>query len=153
VSGGKRSFLRAAALAGLAALLVSCSKGTAPSQEVATRGSVEVTARLSQILGRFMPNDNYDYVHVMKYEVLQVHRGKVEGKEIFVGHYNPLKPRFRAADRFVKDVGGNVDRFQVGDVHRMALEAPLDVIYMGGIIDKHVQEKGTRYLAVWTDRG
>jgi hypothetical protein len=153
MSEGPLSFLRAAALAGLAALLVSCAKEAIPSKEVTTRGSVEVTARLAQVLGKFMPNDNYDYVHVMKYEVLQVHRGKVEGKEIFVGHYDPLKPRYRAADKFVKDVGGNVDRFQVGDVHRMALEAPLDVIYMGGIIDKHVQEKGTRYLGVWTDRG
>jgi hypothetical protein len=74
-------------------------------------------------------------------------------KSIFVGHYNPLKPRARAADKFVPNVGGNVDAFRVGDVHRMALEAPLDDFYMGGIIDKQFNEKGTRYFAVWTERG
>ena len=150
MSAAPRSPLLAAALAAAVGALVACSKG--PSREVTTQGTVEVTARLAQITGKFMPNDNYDYVFVMKYEVLQVHRGAVDGKEIFVGHYNPLKPRSRAADRFVEKVGGNVDRFQEGDVHRMALESPLEDIYMGGVIDKHFGEKGTRYFAVWTDR-
>jgi hypothetical protein len=153
MSAALRSSARRAALAGLTALAIvpaACSK---PSREVTTLGSIEVTARLVQVLGRFMPNDNYDYVHVMKYEVLRVHRGTVEGKEILVGHYNPLKPRRKAADRFIQGIGGNADRFQVGDVHRMALEAPLGERYMGGIIDKHLEEKGTRYWAVWTDRG
>jgi hypothetical protein len=143
---------RAALAMAPAVLLAACSGDAGPSREVTALGTVEVTARLVQVLGKFMPNDNYDYVHVMKYEVLQVHRGEVQGKEIFVGHYNPLKPRARAADRFVEKIGGNVDRFQVGDVHRMALESPLDDIYMGGVIDKHFEEKGTRYWAVWTDR-
>lgn len=143
---------RAARATGLAVLLASCSRVAGPSREVTTMGSVEVTAQLVQVLGKFMPNDNYDYAHVMKYEVLGIHRGKVEGKEIFVGHYNPLKPRARVADRFVEKIGGNVERFQVGDVHRMALDAPLEDIYMGGVIDKHFEEKGTRYWALWTDR-
>jgi hypothetical protein len=34
----------------------------------------------------------------------------------------------------------------------MALEAPLDEYFMGGVIDKHIKEKGTRYRAIWTDR-
>ena len=59
----------------------------------------------------------------MKYHVLKVHRGTVEGENIFVGHYNPLKPRAAAQDKFSGKVGGNVEQFQVGDVHRMALRA------------------------------
>ncbi len=130
---------------------VSCGK-TAPSPELATNGDTEVTAKLTNIGGEFPPNKLYDYMYVMKYHVLKVHRGTVQYDDIFVGHYNPLKPRSTAGDKYSGIVGGNVDRFQVGDVHHMALEAPLDELFMGGIIDKHINEKGTRYRAIWTDR-
>jgi hypothetical protein len=137
-----------------AAGLVSCSKtSSAPSPELAANGDLEVTAKLVSIGGEFPANKLYDYVYVMKYQVLKLHRGTVDDANIFVGHYNPLKPRAAAEDKFSGRVGGNVERFQVGDVHRMALEAPLDELYMGGIIDKHIKEKGTRYRAIWTDRG
>jgi hypothetical protein len=134
-----------------AAPAVSCGK-RATSPELTANGDTEVTAKLTDIGGDFPPNKLYDYFYVMKYHVLKVHRGKVEGEDIFVGHYNPLKPRSDAADKFSGKVGGNVDRFLVGDVHRMALDAPLDELYMGGIIDKNIKEKGTRYRAIWTDR-
>jgi hypothetical protein len=144
-----RSFLVMLCVAGLSA----CDKTElAPSPELATNGTVEVTARLTDIGGKFPPNKLYDYVFVMKYQVLKVHRGTLEGENIFVGHYNPLKPRATAQDKFSGKVGGDVERFQMGDVHRMALEGPLDQLFMGGIIDKHIKEKGTRYRAIWTDR-
>ena len=54
--------------------------------------------------------------------MLEVHRGKVEGETIYVGHYNPFKPRSEAADQRVPDVGGNLKSFRAGQVHRMALE-------------------------------
>ncbi len=133
-----------------AASTVSCGK-SAPSPELAANGDTEVTAKLTAIGGDFPPNKLYDYMYVMKYHVLKVHRGKVQGEEILVGHYNPLKPRAVAEDKYSGKVGGNVDRFLVGDVHRMALEAPLEEIFMGGIINKH-KEKGTLYRAIWTDR-
>ena len=44
-------------------------------------------------------------------------------------------------------VGGTVRRFKEGDLHRLALEEPLDDHYMGGVIDKF-QEDGTRYWSV-----
>lgn len=134
-----------------AVIATSCANSR-PSPELATNGDTEVTARLTAIGGDFPPNKLYDYMYVMKYHVLKVHRGKVDGEDIFVGHYNPLKTRATAADKFSGKVGGNVDRFQAGDVHRMALEAPLEELFMGGIIDKHIHEKGTRYRAIWTDR-
>jgi hypothetical protein len=136
-----------------AAGAVSCRNTShAPSPELAASGDTEVTAKIVSVGGDFPPNKLYDYEFVMKYRVLKVHRGKVDGEEIFVGHYNPLKPRASAQDKFSGKVGGDVDHFQVGDVHRMALEAPLDEFFMGGIVDKHIKEQGTRYRAIWTDR-
>ncbi len=133
-----------------AAGTVSCAK-RGPSPELAANGDTEVTAKLTAIGGEFPPNKLYDYMYVMKYHVLKIHRGNVQGEEIFVGHYNPLKPRSDAEDKYSGKVGGNVDRFAVGDVHRMALEASLDDVFVG-IIDKHRNEKGMRYRAIWTDR-
>jgi hypothetical protein len=140
----------------LAALgLVSISCGSRPvvtiDKEVTTLGTAEVTAQLTEIPGTFPPNDLYNYAYVMKYRVLSVHRGKVEGNEIFVAHYNPLKPRSRAQDEFSGRVGGHLERFHSGDTHRMALEAPLDQFWMGGVIDKYFSRKGVRYWAVWTN--
>jgi hypothetical protein len=137
-------------------LVILCAAGTVscarrpPSPELAANGDTEVTAKLTAIGGDFPPNKLYDYIFVMKYYVLKVHRGKVQGDEIFVGHYNPLKPRAAAEDKYSGKVGGNVERFQVGDVHHMALESTLDDV-MIGIVDRH-KEKGTRYRAIWTDR-
>jgi len=94
----------------------------------------------------------YDYAHVMKYEVLQVHRGQLEKDTIYVGHYNPAKRRDRVADARVPEIGGNLKRFRVGDVHRMALEVPIDDYYMGGIINKYFgQTEDPVHWAVWTN--
>ena len=121
---------------------------------VTTIGSVEVTARLIEIRGEFLPNDNlYNYAFIMKYEVLEVHRGQLEAKEIVVAHYNPLKPRPTVADEFYPDVGGRLKKFRDGDTHRMALEVPLDDYYIGGIIDRYFKEKkGSIYWGVWTNQ-
>jgi hypothetical protein len=86
------------------------------------------------------------------YYVQEVHRGRVKGKVIFVGHYNPAKPRSQAADRFVQDVGGNLKSFSAGQVHRMALEGSMLDHYMGGILNKYFgQHPDPIYWAVWTD--
>ena len=52
--------------------------------------------------------DLYNYATVLKYQVVEVHRGRVKGQTIYVGHYNPWKPRAEAADRRVTDVGGTL---------------------------------------------
>jgi hypothetical protein len=142
-------------LASLFAVLAASCGGdnnhTSPP-ELSALGSLEVTARLEAIGGEFPPNKLYDYAYVMKYRVLKVHRGTCTDEFIYVGHYNPLKPRAEAQDKFSGKLGGNVTTFQVGDVHRMALDGPLDELFMGGIIDKHIKEKGPRYWAFWTER-
>jgi len=135
--------------------LASCGKadaGPSASSQVPALGTVEVTARLVEIPGEFPQKKLYDYVYVMKYRVLATHRGKVGADEILVGHYNPQKPRSAAQDKFSGKVGGAVERFTVGDVHRLSLDSPLeDQMPMVGLIDRYVGRPGTRYWALWTD--
>jgi hypothetical protein len=120
--------------------------------KVTTMGSIEVTAKIVDITGEFPPNDLYDYAYVMKYEVIQTHRGEAP-KTIYVGQYNPLKPRAEAADARSGEIGGNVNAFRVGDVHRLALEVPIDDYCMAGIINKYAEQtQDPIYWAVWTNR-
>jgi hypothetical protein len=52
----------------------------------------------------------------------------------------------------VKDVGGNLKRFEAGRLERMALEPSLDDSYLGTIVDKYFGRRiGTAYWAVWTN--
>jgi hypothetical protein len=133
----------------------SCAKktDTGADPKVTTLGSIEVTARLEEIPGEIRNDPLYDYAHVMKYKVLDVHRGKVDKDTIYVGHYNPAKPRDGVADARVEKIGGNLKQFRVGDIHRMALEVPIDDYYMGGIINKYFgQVNDPIYWAVWTNQ-
>jgi hypothetical protein len=146
-------------IAGSALLLLllsaSCAKKveTGEDPKVTTLGSIEVTARLEEIRGELRNDPLYDYAHVMKYKVLQVHRGQVNKETIYIGHYNPAKPRDKVADARVREIGGNVTQFRVGDVHRMALEVPIDNYFMGGIINKYFGEVNDPvYWAIWTNQ-
>jgi hypothetical protein len=117
-------------------------------------GSVEVRARLVEIPdGAIFERDLYDYAGILKYEVVHVYRGALEkGSTIYVGHYNPWKPRAVAADKHVKDVGGDLRQFEAGGMHRMALETPMDDYFLGAIVDKYFgKREGPAYWAVWTD--
>jgi len=82
-----------------------------------------------------------------------VHRGAVEkSATIYVGHYNPWKPRVEAADKRAKGIGGTLKGFRAGQLHRMALETPMDDHFMGGIVDKYFgKHDGPAYWAVWTN--
>jgi hypothetical protein len=133
----------------------SNSPATAGDPHFKTNGTVEVTARLMEIPeGAIFKRDLYDYATILKYRVLQVHRGTVKGDTLYVGHYDPFKPRGEAADARVKNIGGSLKRFQAGQVHHLALEAPLEDFFMGGIVNKYFgQDTGTLYWAAWTDLG
>jgi hypothetical protein len=137
---------------------VSCGSSdhvaaTGADPQVTTRGAVEVTARLVEIPeGAIFKRDLYDYATILKYQVLQVHRGQVQGDTIFVGHYDPWKPRGEAADRRIKGIGGNLRQFQAGQIHRLALDVPIEDHFMGGIVNKYFgRETGPLYWAVWTN--
>ncbi len=141
----------------LAVVLLSTACGNRQAgivdREVTTLGTAEVTAQLIEIPDKFPPNDLYNYAYVLRYRVLTVHRGQVPEPEILVGQYNPLKSRATVQDDASGKVGGQLAFFRAGDVHRMALDAPLDQFWMGGIIDKYFDRKGTRYWAIWTNPG
>ncbi len=144
-----------AAALGAALCCTSCRRqaddGADP--KVTALGSAEVTAQLVEIRDTFPPNNLYDYVYILKYAVLEVHRGRIDGKTILVGQYNPLKPRAQAADARSGEIGGNLKKFAAGDIHRMALDTPLDDYYMGPIINKyHGQDDSPLYWAVWTNQ-
>ena len=139
--------------------LASCGKPSGGSNATAdpaltSKGSIEVTAKLIEVPeGAVFKRDLYDYATILKYEVTAVHRGAVtQGATIYIGHYNPWKPRTEAADKKVKNIGGTLREFRVGDTHRMALEVPIDDHFMGGIVNKYFgKETGPLYWAVWTN--
>lgn len=127
--------------------------GPSADPELSRRGSIEVTARLVEVPeGAIFQRELYNYATVLKYQVLEVHRGKVKGQTIYVGHYNPFKPRSEAADRRVPDVGGHLKSFRGGQVHRMALEGSMLDHFSGGILNKYSEEDTDPiYWAVWTN--
>ena len=148
----------AGALFFLGLALTSCgpkapSASPAANPHLTTNGTVELTARLLEIPdGAIFKRDLYDYATVLKYQVVKVQRGEVKTQTIYVGHYNPWKPRSEAPDGRVKTVGGNLRRFQAGQVHHLALEVPIEDFFMGGIVNKYFGKMSEPiYWAVWTD--
>ncbi len=139
-------------------LLCSCgpkSQFTASNDpHFATNGTVEVSAKLLEIPeGAIFKRDLYDYATVLKYRVLKVHRGQLTNDTIYVGHYNPWKPRVEAPDRRVNNIGGSLRRFQAGQVHHLALEVPIEDFFMGGIVNKYFGKTSDPiYWALWTDQ-
>ena len=138
-------------------LLSSCehrpTNAPTPDPHLATMGTVEVSAELVEVPeGAVFKRDLYNYTTILKYRVLKVHRGEVKGDTIYVGHYNPWKPRSAAADKRVQGIGGNLRRFEAGGVHHLALDVPIDDFFMGGIVNKYFgQETGPLYWAAWTN--
>jgi len=142
-------------LALFAMVCVSCSPkpNSGEDPQVTSMGHIEITARLVEIPEPFPDIPLYDYAFVLKYEVLTTHRGQLDSDTIYIGHYNPLKPRKNVADIRSGDIGGNLKKIKVGGIHRIALEVPIDEYFMGGIINKYFeQETGPIYWAVWTNR-
>ena len=142
-----------------AAVLPGCRGAHSPHQrespapsEATKRGSIEVVAELMKIPeGAIFERDLYNYATVLKYEVSEVRRGDLSSNVIYVAHYNPFKPRGDVADRKAPDVGGSLETFESGQVHHLALEAPIDNYYMGGIVNKYFGEDiDTIYWGVWT---
>ena len=127
--------------------------GPGSDPELAKRGSIEVTAKLVEIPeGAIFKRELYNYATVLKYQVVVVHRGRVRGDTIYVGHYNPFKPRSEAADQRVPDIGGNLKEFRPGQVHRMAMEESMLDHFTGGILNLYSREDTDPiYWAVWTN--
>ena len=146
-------------LVSLALMSTACSEkthvasGVGPGPERARLAPIEVTARLVEVpAGAIFKRELYNYATVLKYDVIEVHRGKVKGQTIYVGHYNPFKPRSDAADRRAPDVGGTLKSFTAGQVHRMSLEESMFDQFTGGILNLYsAEDTDAIYWAVWTE--
>ena len=127
--------------------------GPGADPELSKRGTIEVTAKLVEVPARaIFERKLYNYATVLKYQVQEVHRGRVKGDTIYVGHYNPFKPRSQAADKRVPDIGGNLKEFRAGQVHRMALEGSMLDRFSGGILNLYAEDDTDPiYWAVWTN--
>lgn len=127
---------------------------------VTKAGRIEVTARLLECPEQFPDLGAYRYTYVVKYEVLKAHRQDPQGKyflkpgdDIFVGHYRPRVPRATVRDADCKDlvVGGKLDRFEVGAVHRLALDYELQDLAPSGALDYCFPSDGVRFFANWVN--
>ncbi|MBD3393008.1 MAG: hypothetical protein GF418_12945 [Chitinivibrionales bacterium] len=113
--------------------------------------TLKVIARLVEIAGTFPPNDLYNYVYVMKYRVLKVVNGSYDGKEIFVGHYNPLIPRAKIKDKMDPVVDGTVTGFSEGAKHELTLVTPVTEVWKEAVEDEYFDEDADKYFAVRAD--
>jgi hypothetical protein len=113
--------------------------------------TLEVIARITEIPGKFVDNDVYNYVYIMKYRVLSVVKGSYKRKEMLVGHYNPLIPRHLVKDKMDPFVDGTVEKFAVGDKHRLQLVKPIEKVWDGAIEDEYYDTDLKKYYALKAD--
>jgi hypothetical protein len=133
---------------------------TGEDEMVGKLGRIEVTARLVERPEQFPQLGAYRYTYVLRYSVLKVHRQDAEkkyqlnpGSEIFVGHYKPWLPRsqIKDADWGNTPLGGKLDHFVAGEVHRMALDYELPDLAPSGALDYCFPPVTNRFFALWTN--
>jgi hypothetical protein len=125
---------------------VMAEKKTSPRTD-----TLIITGRIAEIPGRFVENDAYDYVYIMKYRVIAVEKGMYNEKEILVGHYNPLIARKLIKDKMDSVVDGSVEKFIIGEKHRLTLIAPIDALWKDAIEDEYYDTELEKYFAVKAD--
>ena len=123
-------------------------------------GRIEVIARLVERPEQFPQLGAYRYTYVLKYAVVKVVRPDPEkkhplapGDAIFVGHYKPWMPRAQIKDAdWGKDpLGGKLDRFAAGEVHRLALDYELADLAPSGALDYCFPPGTNRFFALWAN--
>ncbi|MBD3419849.1 MAG: hypothetical protein GF398_07015 [Chitinivibrionales bacterium] len=119
--------------------------------EKKTDDTLVVIARVTEIPGTFPPNDLYNYVYIMKYRVMKVEKGEFDGKEILVGHYNPLIPRKQIKDKMDKYVNGNVEKFEEGAKHKLVLVKPIDKVWQEALEDEYFDDESDKYYCLKAD--
>jgi len=134
-----------------AAEKVANVKAVDVANETSKSDTLVVTARLVEIPGRFAPNDAYDYVYIMKYRIIKVEKGVCTDKEILVGHYNPLIARSMINDKMDASVNGTVEKFAVGEKHRLSLVAPVEAYWNGAIETEYYDTPLQTFFAVNAD--
>jgi len=131
---------------------------TGEDKMVTQLGRVEVLARLLDRPEAFPQLGAYRYTYVLRYQVLKVLRSDAKhplqaGDTIFVGHYKPWMPRAQIKDSdWGKDpLGGKLDQFTTGEVHRMALDFELADLAPSGALDYCYPPGTNRFFALWTN--
>jgi hypothetical protein len=133
---------------------------TGEDETVGKLGRIEVTARLLERPEQFPKLGAYRYTYVLKYNVLKVHRpdpthryALKPGDDIFVGHYKPWLPRSEIKDSDWGDspLGGKLDHFVAGEVHRLALDYELQDLAPSGALDYCFPQATNRFFALWTN--
>ena len=127
----------------------SSARADGPAAPAAT---LNVTAKLVEIPGKFPSDDLYDYAYVMRYEVIG---GEMDKKSILVAHYKPRQPRAAIKDQMKKYVSGKVRSFHQGDVQKLQLTSDLKSVWKGALVDEFAatDRKSVRYFALVTDPG
>ena len=140
--------------------LLAARVDTGEDTPIRQLGRLEVTARLLERPDEFPKLGAYRYTYVLKYKVLAVHRPDRDGKyplrpgdEIFVGHYKPWLPRSEIQDADWGDtpLGGKLDQFVAGEVHRLALDYELQNLAPSGALDYCFPPATNRFFAVWAN--
>ena len=140
---------------GLQILLVAGVFALGPNQARAAEPAAEpvtLTAKLTEIPGKFPPDNLYDYAYVMRYEVVG---GPMDKQSILVAHYKPRQPRAKIKDKMKEQVRGKLRSFSQGDLHKLKLEPNLKKIWTGALVDEFAatDRKSTRYFALEADPG
>ncbi|MGB8295869.1 MAG: hypothetical protein WCG85_10620 [Polyangia bacterium] len=127
--------------------LLLCSLAVQAKQPTPT---IDVTARLVNIPGKFPADDLYDYAYVMQY---RVEGGPMDKQTILVAHYKPRRSRADIDDNMKKVVGGSLRRFDVGALHRLTLTASMREVWKGAVVDEFfdADRKSKRYFCLKAD--
>lgn len=125
--------------------------GSGPAEKGGGDDTLVIIGRVVEIPGTFPPNDLYNYVYVMKYRVLKVEKGSYDGKEMLIGHYNPLIPRQEIDDKMDEYVDGNVKKFEKGAKQRLVLIAPISKVWNEAMEDEYFDVEDTKYYALKAD--
>lgn len=144
------STVRTRCLLALLALTLGPSVVQAAEPAGQPTSTIEVTARLQKIPGKFPADELYDYVYVMQY---QVEGGPLDKQSILVAHYKPRRPRGEIDDGMKKVVGGTLKRFEVGALHRLTLTPEMRKVWKGAVVDEFfdTDRKSKRYFCLKAD--
>ncbi len=122
----------------------------APAPAAPAAATIEVTAKLINIPGKFPADELYDYVYVMQYEV---QGGPMDKQKIYVAHYKPRRARAEIDDNMKKVVGGTLKRFEVGALHKLTLTPEMRKVWKGAVVDEFfdTDRKSKRYFCLKAD--
>ena len=142
--------LRRFCLVALTLSILSAASSQAGEPAGVPAATIEVTARLTNIPGKFPADELYDYAYVMQY---RVEGGPMDKQMIFVAHYKPRRARAEIDDNMKKVVTGSLKRFEVGALHRLSLTPDMRKVWKGAVVDEFFDSdrKSKRYFCLKAD--